>query len=214
MANTHPDKDTATGEIVAGADGHTSPSYGLSNRLRRVAWHLVYLLLFRPTPRPLHAWRAVILRAFGAQLGHRVHVYPRVKIWAPWNLELHDESCLGDEVNCYSMAKITLGRRAIVSQGAHLCTGTHDYADPNFQLYALPIVIGERAWVCTEAFIGPGVTIGDRSVVGARAVVIKDMPEGMVCAGHPARPIKPRYRQSHDRGDDTQRDGGGGPLVP
>ena len=153
---------------------------------------MCYVLVFRLTPRPLHGLRAALLRAFGARLGKACHVYPRARIWAPWNLVMDDHACLADDVNCYTMARITIGKNAIVSQGAHLCTGTHDFEDPNFQLYAKPITIGARAWVCTEAFVGPGVHVGEGAVLGARAVATRDLPAWTVCAGNPCRPIRKR----------------------
>lgn len=125
-------------------------------------------------------------------MGKGCHIYPRVRIWAPWNLVVEEEGSAADDVILYSMATITIGKRAIISQGAHLCTGTHDYEDPAFRLYALPITIGEEAWICTEAFIGPGVTVGAGTVVGARSVATKDLPAWTVCAGNPCRPLKPR----------------------
>ena len=99
---------------------------------------------------------------------------------------------VADDAELYSIAPIHLKERCVVSQGAYLCTGTHDYEDPNFQLVAAPIVVGVQAWVAAQAFVGPGVTIGDGTVVGARSVVTKSLPEWTVCAGHPCRPIKPR----------------------
>jgi putative colanic acid biosynthesis acetyltransferase WcaF len=178
--------------ILKDTDPRTEPSFTLGNRAARVLWGVVYALFFRWSPRPCHGWRRFLLRLFGAQIGRNVHVYPSVRIWGPWNLELHDNVGVGDSVNCYSMARIIIGKDAVVSQGAHLCTGSHDYESANFQLFARPIVIGAQAWVCTEAFVGPGVTIGEGAVIGARAVVVKDMPAWMVCAGHPCAPLKPR----------------------
>ena len=113
--------DTVTKTRLSGA------SFTLQNRIMRVVWDVTCLLLFRHSPRPLHRWRAFILRCFGAQIGAHCHAYPKVKIWAPWNLEMHDHACLANEVICYNQARITLQERAIVSQGAHLCTGSHDY---------------------------------------------------------------------------------------
>lgn len=184
-----------TGDLVNQRNPRTGPTFGWRNRVRRALWGTVQATLFRWSPRPLHRWRAALLRAFGARLGHNVHVYGKCRIWAPWNLDLADEACLADDVIAYSMATIRLGPRAIVSQGAHLCTGTHDFTDPSFQLYAEPICIGEDAWVCADVFIGPGVTVGDGAVIGARAVVTKDQPAWTVCAGHPCRPLKPRVMQ-------------------
>ena len=80
----------------------------------------------------------------------------------------------------------------MVSQGVHLCTGSHDYESENFQLFARPISIGADAWVCSEAFVGPGVSIAAGAVIGARSVVTRDQAAWMVCAGNPCRPIKPR----------------------
>ncbi|MFQ3669016.1 MAG: WcaF family extracellular polysaccharide biosynthesis acetyltransferase [Fimbriimonadaceae bacterium] len=183
--------DTPNGEILR-SDAHTGPCFTLGNRVRRALWGVVYTLLFRPTPRPLHGWRAFLLRLFGARLGHGVHIYAKVKVWAPWNLEVDDQAGIADDVNLYTMAKITIGKRVIVSQGAHLCCGTHDFEDPNFPLLAYPIRIGDEAWVAAEAFVGPGVTVGEGAVVGARSVVTKDLPAWTVCAGNPCRPIRPR----------------------
>lgn len=177
-------------------DTHTGPSFSLRNRLGRIVWGLTSFLLFRFSPKPLHAWRSFLLRCFGAKVGHGVHVYPGVKIWAPWNLELEDESGIASGVILYSQGKITIGKRTVVSQGAHLVTGTHDYSDVGFPLITKPIHIGDYAWIATEAFIHPGVTIGAGCVIGARSVVNRDMPAWMVCAGHPCKPLKARKMNS------------------
>lgn len=178
--------------ILENVNPHQGASFSLRNRVQRVCWGAAYNLLFRTSPRPLHAWRAFLLRLFGAKLGIGCHVYPKAKIWAPWNLIMDDHAGMADDVNCYSIAPVTLGKKVVVSQGAHLCTGTHDYESPSFQLYALPITIGDNAWVCAEAFIGPGVMVGEGAVIGARSVVTKNMPAWMVCAGQPCKPLKRR----------------------
>jgi putative colanic acid biosynthesis acetyltransferase WcaF len=133
-----------------------------------------------------------VLRAFGARIGRHCHVYPSVRIWAPWNLEMGDQACLGRGVICYSMGTISLGPRVVVSQGVHLCTGSHDYESPNFQLFTRPIHIGADAWICTEAFLAPGVSIGEGAVIGARSVVTRSQPTWTVCMGNPCKAIKPR----------------------
>ena len=183
--------------ILKDTDPFTKPSFSVGNRLRRVVWNVAYTFLFRPSPRPCHAWRTFLLRAFGAAIGKQCHVYPKVKIWAPWNLVMDDCAGMADDVTCYSMATVTLGKKVVVSQGAHLCTGTHDYESSSFQLYAQPIVVGDNAWLCAECFIGPGVTIGEGAVIGARSVVTKDMPTWMVCAGQPCKPLKNRVIREH-----------------
>lgn len=173
-------------------DTFTGPSFSLRNRLGRVVWGLTCTLLFRPTPRPLHSWRSFVLRCFGAKVGKGAHVYPGVRIWAPWNLELGQQAVVGNGATLYSQGKIKIGKRTVISQGAHLVAGTHDYTKGGFPLITKPIVIHDHVWIAAEAFIHPGVTIGEGCVVGARSVVTKDMPGWMVCAGHPCVPIKER----------------------
>ncbi|MCC7435607.1 MAG: hypothetical protein IT363_13050 [Methanoregulaceae archaeon] len=179
-------------EVLQGVDTFTQPSFSLGNRLRRLLWGVIWTLLFRRSPTPCFEWRNLLLRLFGAKIGRGVHIYSDAQIWAPWNLTMDEESALGRGVICYSMGPITLGKRVVVSQRAHLCAGTHDYEDPGMQLLTKPIQIGDRVWICAEAFIGPGVTIGEGAVIGARAVVTKDVPAWAVGAGNPFRVLKAR----------------------
>ena len=178
-------------------DNFVGASFSLKNRIARVVWGVVQILLFRLSPRPLHKWRAFLLSCFGAKLGKNVHVYPGVKIWAPWNLTLHDECGIGSGAILYSQGKITIGKRTVISQGVHLCAGTHDYTRAGFPLITFPIIIGDHAWLAAEAFVHPGVTIGEGCVIGARSVVVGNMPAWMVCAGHPCKPLKSRILETN-----------------
>lgn len=170
----------------------SGPSFNLKNRAVRGLWQLVWLTLFRPTLPGMHAWRCGLLRLFGAQIEPNCYVYNDAQIWAPWNLAMASQSMLGRRVICYSMAPVSIGARTTISWGVRLCTGSHDYTSPSFQLYTKPIQIGSDAWICAEAFLLPGVRIGDGAVIGARSVVSHDQPPWMVCAGHPCKPMKPR----------------------
>jgi len=119
-------------------------------------------------------------------------VYSRAVVWAPWNLECGEQCGIADGAIIYNQAPIRLGRRVTVSQGSHLCTGTHNYESEGFELIARPIALGDHAWICADCFVGPGVNIGEGAVVGARSVVMRDVPAWTVCAGHPCRVIKQR----------------------
>ena len=152
----------------------------------RVAWALA-TPLFRLSPRPLWGWRRFLLRLFGATVGRDAHVYPSVRVTIPWNLSIGDGAAIGDRAILYALGPIRIGERATVSQGAHLCAGTHDFRDPAMPLLKPPVAIGAGAWVCADAFVGPGVTIGDAAVLGARAVAMRDLAPGRVAAGNPAR---------------------------
>lgn len=162
------------------------------DRLRRVVWHIARQLLYRPTPVAWYGWRSRVLRTFGAKIEGRVYPYPDVAVWAPWNLHMAPESCLGPGVICYNVALVSLGKGVTVSQRSHLCTASHDFDDPGFLLTGAPITIEEGAWVAAEAFLGPGVTIGKRAVVLARSVVVRDVPPSAVVGGNPARHVRDR----------------------
>jgi putative colanic acid biosynthesis acetyltransferase WcaF len=172
--------------------------FTLRNKIYRVLWKAVWLFLFRPTPRSFHAWRCLLLRAFGAKLGAAIHPYPSARIWAPWNLEMGNHSCLGENVDCYCVDKIRIGPHATVSQYSFLCTASHDYKDPAMPLVTGPITIGEHAWIAADVFVAPGVTIGDGAVVTARSSVFYDIDSWTVAAGNPAKSVKRRELLSRE----------------
>lgn len=172
--------------------GYTGPTFSLVNRLRRVAWKLVWFFGARWTPPPAHRWRIALLRTFGAKVSWKAYVYSSVKIWAPWNLTVEDFGTLGRGVICYNIAAVTIGMRAVVSQGVHLCTGTHDYLDPAFPLTARPISIGPRAWICADAFVGPGVSVSEGAILSAAAVAYRDLDPWTIYVGNPAAVLRSR----------------------
>jgi len=139
----------------------------------------------------------MVLRCFGAKLGRGCHIYPQVIIWAPWNLHCQNYVGIADRAILYNQALVSLGENVVISQGAHVCTGTHDYEDEYFSLITKPIFIGPNVWIGAEAFILPGITVGEGAVVGARSVVTKDIPSWTVCAGHPCKIIKNRILRKH-----------------
>ena len=167
-------------------------AFSIRHRGRRACWRVIYALLFRFTPTVLHSWRRLVLRAMGARIGEGAVVHPSVKIWAPWNLRMDRYACLGPWVDCYNPAEIRLGPHSTVSQYGYLCSATHDYSDLRLPLIRKPIAIQAHAWVCADAYVGPGVTVGEGAVVGARSSVYKDVAPWSVVAGNPARFLKAR----------------------
>jgi putative colanic acid biosynthesis acetyltransferase WcaF len=165
------------------------------NKLARLAWAVCHALLFRPSPRHFHGFRRWLLRRFGATIASTAEIYPSARIWAPWNLTVAHRACVGPEVNCYSVAAITLEPDATVSERTFLCTASHDIHSADRHLVTGPITISRGAFVFAEAFIGMSVVIGDGAVVAARAVVVRDVAPFSVVAGNPARVVgERRYR--------------------
>ena len=175
-------------------DPYLRPAFSLTIRIRRFAWNICWLFFYRPSPRPLHAWRAVLLRLFGARMGPNCHFYPASKIWAPWNLECADQVTAGDGAEIYNPAPIRFGSHAIMSQGAYLCGATHDFDDPAFPLLAYSMLVGAYAWLCARSVVSPGVNVGDGAVLGLASVATKNLDPWVVYAGVPAVRVKDRKR--------------------
>lgn len=161
-----------------------------SLRIKRLVWEMTYLFLFRPTPRfALEGWRRFLLRLFGAKIGHGSRIAPSCFVWAPWNLCLGDYVCLADGVDCYSQARIEIGNYATVSQRSFLCTASHSIDSLARPLFSKPIRIEAHAWVCAEAFLSPGLHVGEGAVIGARCVATRDVSPWTVVGGNPGKVI-------------------------
>lgn len=168
-------------------------NYTLGNKLHRLMWQICCFLLFKPFCLPIFKrWRIFILKCWGAKIGKGSVVHASANIWAPWNLSLGQRTCIGPHTIIYNPGKIILGNKVTVSQYAYLCTATHAYETELFTLYWKDIIINDRVWVAADAFIGPGVCIGEGAVVGARAAVFKDVLPWTVVGGNPAKYIKDR----------------------
>lgn len=185
--------DIANLQVAARGRYRPSP-HSRANRTARLLWGLTWRLLFRPSPKPFHAWRRALLRLFGARLAEGAVVHASVRIWAPWNLEMGAFSSLAPFVECYCVDRIRIGRYVTVSQYAFLCTASHDIDAPDMPLTTSPVTLADHVWVAARAFVGPGVTLGAGAVVGACAAVFKDVPAWTVVAGNPAKPLRTRSR--------------------
>lgn len=163
------------------------------NQVIRLLWTVVWGLLARPLPRSVGSgWKRWLLRLFGARIAPTAIVYSSAKVYYPANLTMEAYSCIASDVDCYNVAPIIIGANSTVSQGAYLCTASHDISDPLNPLITAPIVIEDQAWVAAGAFVGMGVTIGQGAVVGARAAVFKSVEPWSVVGGNPAKFLKKR----------------------
>lgn len=168
------------------------PMQSTSNKIRRVLWEFTWTLLCRYTPNPMHRWRCLILRVFGAKLGKNNFIYPRARIWAPWLLETADIATIASDAQIYNVGKVVLGHHAIISEGAFICGATHDYQIADFPVVSKAISIGPHVWICARAVILPGVSCGKGSVLGAGSVASRNLEPWTVYAGNPAQEVRKR----------------------
>ncbi|WP_413432835.1 putative colanic acid biosynthesis acetyltransferase [Crateriforma spongiae] len=170
----------------------TTDPFSNWNKLYRLVWRICWFFLGYWTPSHLWRFRRFLLVAFGANMGERSDVRGKAIVWYPPNLTMEEDTILAEGVVCYNQAKILVRSGAIVSQGARLIAGGHDIDRSDFQHLGKPIDIGRGVWVASEAFVGPGVTLGDRSVLGARGVTFRDLEANTVYVGNPAMPVRER----------------------
>ncbi|PHQ55833.1 MAG: putative colanic acid biosynthesis acetyltransferase [Lutibacter sp.] len=168
-------------------------SLSKKHQIKRLIWSIVWLLFVRPIPRSIgNKWKLFLLRLFGAKIHKTAYVYSTVRIYAPWNLEMYEYSCLAPEVDCYNVVKVIIGKHATVSQKTYLCTASHDITKRDSPLITAPIIIEDQAWIGADVFIGMGVTVGEGAVVGARSAVFKNIEPWSIVGGNPSKFIKKR----------------------
>jgi len=163
--------------------------YSNKEIILRAIWAIVEPLFFRLSPRLFYSWRNMILRGMGAKLGNNVRIFPTARITFPWLLKAGDDVVISWNARVYNLGMITIGSGSVISQYAHLCGGTHDHRSPDFTLLRTGLTIGSKCWIAADAFVGPGVSVGDHSIVGARAVVVHDVQSRTIVAGNPAKVV-------------------------
>src|SRR5437868_8121531 len=166
--------------------------WSLGNRLLRLLWEFCWALFCGWTPKPLNGWRLLWLKLFGAKIHGKPFVHQRARISIPWNLTMHDGALLGDRANANTLGEIEIGARATVAQETYLSAGTHDFSRRAQPLTVAKITIGEDAFLGARTFVMPGVSIGNRALIGACSVVTHDIEANVIAAGNPCRVLKAR----------------------
>ena len=160
--------------------------------MKMLVWEYLWLLLCSWTPKPANGWRIFWLKTFGAKIHGRPFVHQRARIQVPWHITLRDRAAIGDRTNLYSLGEIIVMENATIAQEAYICTGTHAFELASFNLVTQHVVIGKNVFIGARAFVMPGVTIGNNSVIGACSVVTKSIPADKICAGQPCKIIRER----------------------
>jgi putative colanic acid biosynthesis acetyltransferase WcaF len=158
----------------------------------RALWIVVEVLLLLNPLVPSYRLKRAVLRLFGAHIGTGVIIKPGVHVKYPWRLRVGDNCWLGERCWIDNMEDVTLGDNVVVSQGAYLCTGNHDWSDPGMGLTPQPVVIEDGAWIGAFARVAPGTRIGEESILVLGAVSLADTEPRGIYAGNPAELVRRR----------------------
>lgn len=162
----------------------------------RPAWLEALWLLAQPlllsSPLPGSRLRVLLLRLFGARIGNGVTIKPGVRVKFPWRLRVGNHSWIGEDVWLDNLAEIRIGSHCCLSQGAYLCTGSHDWSNPGFTLVTKPIVLEDQVWLSARSIVGPGVTVGEGAVLALGSIATRDLAGWHIHQGAPAMPLKSR----------------------
>jgi putative colanic acid biosynthesis acetyltransferase WcaF len=166
--------------------------YNSGSIFKKAIWYFTNMFLFKtmvPIPSSI---KVKVLRLFGAEMGVDIVIKPNVSIKYPWFLEVGDYSWIGEDVWIDNLAQVNIGKNCILSQGAFLLTGSHDYTLESFDLITKEIVLEDGSWVGAKATVCPGVTLKSHSVLSVSSVATKDLEAYSIYQGNPA--IKKRER--------------------
>ena len=155
-------------------------------------YRIVDLLFIKTSPKFLNIWRVYIYKIFGAKIGKGVKISPSAKFLYPWNIEIGNHCWIGDNVELYSVAKILIGNNVAFAHNIFVATASHNVSLKNFNTHTKPVIFKDEVWVSSNSFINMGVVLNKGVVVGSASVVTRDLPEGYICFGNPAKPIKKR----------------------
>ena len=175
-------------------EASSNSPYRLREKVSRVLWGFVQATAFRMSFHSWYRWRRWLLVLFGASLDAEVRIRRTVCIECPWNLSIGRDTAVGDHTILYCLGPVRIGKRVAISQGAHICAGTHDYRFRSMPLLRASITIADDSWICADAFVGPGVVVQEGAILGARAVAMRSLEPWSIYAGNPATFVKARPR--------------------
>jgi len=158
----------------------------------RLAWMLVNATFFLSALPWPYRLKVALLRLFGATVGQGVVIKPRVNVKYPWRLRIGDHAWIGEAAWIDSLAEVTIGPDACLSQGCTIETGNHDWSSPTFDLVVKPVAVEEGAWAAVGSLLLPGSRLASHAVLGAGSVLAGDTVPYGVYVGVPATKVKER----------------------
>jgi len=165
------------------------PGAGL---LKRTLWYFTNVLFFINPLFPFRSPKPALLRLFGAKVGKGVVIQPGVNINFPWKLRIGDHSWIGQRAWLDNLDQLTIGNNVVISQGAMIIQGSHDYKKMDYPTYTKPVVLEDGSWLGAGAIVMLGVTMKSHSVLAAGSMASKDLEAYKVYQGNPAVVVRER----------------------
>ena len=141
---------------------------------------------------PSHYARRFFYRMFGMRIGRGSTIHMGLKLYNPFNIEIGDDSIIGEDAVLDGRDKLTIGNHVDIASEVMIYNAEHDVRDPDFKAIHAPVVIEDYVFIGPRAIILPGITIKKGAVVGAGAVVTRDVEKYSIVGGVPAKQIGER----------------------
>lgn len=162
------------------------------NKLKRFVWYMVNVWFIKCHWMPVSKVKVMLLKAFGAKIGNGVVIKPGVNVKYPWRLTVGDNAWIGENVWIDNLGNVEIGANAVVSQGAMLLCGNHNYKRPAFDLMVGDIHIEDGAWVGAQCTVCPGVTLHSHAILTVGSIATHDCEAYCIYQGNPAVLVKTR----------------------
>ena len=161
-------------------------------RIKTVILELIVMKLHYVGCVPSHHFRRLFYRVFGMKIGRGSTIHMGLRLYNPFNIEIGDDSIVGEDTVLDGRGKLMIGNHVDIASEVMIYNAEHDVRDPNFCTVQAPVTIEDYVFIGPRAIILPGVTIKRGAVVGAGAVVTKDVEEYSIVGGVPAKHIGER----------------------
>lgn len=170
-------------------NSHYDPGGGM---MKRGLWYFTNAFVFTSWCFPFSGIKVWLLRIFGAKVGYGVTIKPRANIKYPWHLTIGNHVWIGEGVWIDSLVSVNIGNHVVLSQGAMLLTGNHNYKKTSFDLVLGEIILEDGVWIGAKSVVGPGVTCKSHSVLSVSSVASSNLEAYTIYRGNPAVKVKER----------------------
>jgi maltose O-acetyltransferase len=138
---------------------------------------------------PFHCIRRFFYRLGGVRIGRGSALHMGIRFYDPAGISIGEDSIVGEGSVLDGRDKLVIGNHVDIATEVMIYNAEHDVRSPSFRAITAPVIIQDYVFIGPRAIILPGTTIKKGAVVAAGAVVTKDVNEGLIVGGVPAKQI-------------------------